>query len=760
MPAAPSLPIIGFEGPEKKLEIDFCGVTGRGLRDISQEDWQLCLNFARCTIIGKQSNDHFDAYLLSESSLMVYGHKVILKTCGTTMLLKTIPKVLEFGSRIGTVVEFVRFCRSNFNFPEEQPFPHSSFEQEVEYLDQFFDGSSYVLGPLNGTRWNVYVADYGAIPYEGEIEQQLEVQMSNLDPEVMKVFFKGDSCLSPAQVTDASGIRGLLPEGSIIDDFVFDPCGYSMNGLFGKSYYTIHITPEAHCSYVSFETNLPLSRYDDLIKQIVATFKPGRFSVSVFADDRAPAGDPDACFNPDIEGFCLKDRTVHKFEGNYFVVSCKYMGGTPDSPTGPAKARKPGFKRSVSLESSSCGHDRVLAVVGEKYDVQRVPRDYKPAEVIAGRIAQHGIEDAFYLVDLGAIVRKYDLWRSCLPRVAPHYALKCNPSAPLLLALKALGCGFDCSSKQEIATVLDAGVSPDRVLFANPCKMATQIKYAKQNGVDLLTFDSDCELQKLHATFSDCRLLLRIAVHTTKSGFKFGASLADCPALLELAKRLSLNIVGVSFHIGGCSNEPCSNPLERWTTALQASRKVFDMAKHLGLPPMTVLDIGGGFPATASALPSFEDVAACISHQLDALFPPDVSVIAEPGRYFAAESHTLAVNVFARRETTIPSADGGTQPKFLYYINDGIYGSFNCLLYDHAKVVPLPVAKRSTGQTHSSTIFGPTCDSLDTVADHVALPELQVGDWLYFPNMGAYTVAASTAFNGFSRPKSYYLHSF
>ena len=137
----------------------------------------------------------------------------------------------------------------------------------------------------------------------------------------------------------------------------------------------------------------------------------------------------------------------------------------------------------------------------------------------------------------------------------------------------------------------------------------------------------------------------------------------------------------------------------------------------------------------------------------DELFPPHIRVIAEPGRYFVCEAFTLIANVFAKRKV-------GNKDEFLYYINEGVYQSFNCLFFDHVNLVPIVFGKKGRNELYSSTLFGPTCDSLDCIAKGVLIPELDVGDWLYWKNMGAYTLAASSSFNGFkARPSIFYIQS-
>ena len=95
--------------------------------------------------------------------------------------------------------------------------------------------------------------------------------------------------------------------------------------------------------------------------------------------------------------------------------------------------------------------------------------------------------------------------------------------------------------------------------------------------------------------------------------------------------------------------------------------------------------------------------------------------------------------------------------KFMYYVNDGVYGSFNCILYDHAHPVPRPLMPPPEGcDQYECSIWGPTCDGLDQVFEYGTLPELAVGAWVVFENMGAYTVCAASSFNGFQKPKAFY----
>lgn len=140
-------------------------------------------------------------------------------------------------------------------------------------------------------------------------------------------------------------------------------------------------------------------------------------------------------------------------------------------------------------------------------------------------------------------------------------------------------------------------------------------------------------------------------------------------------------------------------------------------------------------------------------------------IIAEPGRYYVASAFTLAVNIIAKKivlkeQTGSDDEDESSEQTFMYYVNDGVYGSFNCILYDHAHVKPLLQKRPKPDEKYySSSIWGPTCDGLDRIVERCDLPEMHVGDWMLFENMGAYTVAAASTFNGFQRPTIYYVMS-
>lgn len=390
------------------------------------------------------------------------------------------------------------------------------------------------------------------------------------------------------------------------------------------------------------------------------------------------------------------------------------------------------------------------------------------ADLDAGDGIEHG--GAFFIADLGEVYRQHVRWVKNLPRVIPHYAVKCNPDAEVIKLLAKLGTGFDCASRAEIQQVLDAGVSSDRIIYANPCKAASYIKFAGKVNVQAMTFDNAEELHKIQRYNCDAQLYLRIVTDDSGAlcqlGLKYGAPLNTTNSLLKLARELGLNVVGVSFHIGSGSSDPFA-----FVDAIRRARVVFDEAIELGFT-MHTLDIGGGFGHD-----NFESFAQVIRPCLNSLFEPSIRVIAEPGRYYVAAAFTLATQVIARR-TVYPDSEneplpGTTSNNFMYYINDGVYGSFNCIMFDHQHPVPrvlthdgknyYGVASNAPAlqkQKVRCSIWGPTCDSLDCITSEMYLPfVLNVGDFLYFEEMGAYTRCAASKFNGFSLSEVVYVDS-
>jgi ornithine decarboxylase len=382
----------------------------------------------------------------------------------------------------------------------------------------------------------------------------------------------------------------------------------------------------------------------------------------------------------------------------------------------------------------------------QKYDVKLYGSDRDTYDIINDFIEDNQSERAFYIIDLGEIVNSYSTWLRLLPDVHPYYAVKCNPNPVILDALASLGANFDCASETEMKAIIEITKDPTRIIFANPCKMTSQIRYARANDVDLMTFDCEEELYKIKLYHPYAKLVLRLAVDDSKSlckfNKKFGCKLNQVLELLTIAKTLKLAVVGFSFHVGsGCSSS------DNFYNAIHDCRKATDIAKTIGIE-VSVIDIGGGFPGVDRNI-SFEEIAKRVNDGIHDFFSIEVEsggvkFISEPGRYFAEKTHTLVLNVIGKKIIT----DDNGEKMIVYYLNDGIYGSFNCIYFDHNNPTILPFNERD-GKLFKSRLFGPTCDSIDLIADEIMLPELAISEIVYVENFGSYTVAASSNFNGF-----------
>ncbi|ESK92927.1 s-adenosylmethionine decarboxylase proenzyme [Moniliophthora roreri MCA 2997] len=342
-----------FEGPEKLLEIWFAPsadavpdaaspVHGRtGLRKIPSSVWDDMLSIVRCKVLSVITGTEIDAYLLSESSLFISPHRLILKTCGTTLNLLGLPRILEIAATQANMSTVYRcfYSRKSFMFPELQPGPHRDWSQEIQFLDGIFqNGAAYTVGKVNGDHWLLYItgkcsepsysvavpsatslaAPGGAFP-----DFTIEILMSDLSPKICEPFssFDPSSDATPAahahELSASLGITDIFPAHlTTLDAYSFTPCGYSSNALIrwgedpsfvpsgaiingvghpGEGYYTIHVTPESGWSYASFECNVPLpttysSSSDDqrmpdlktLVQRVVSIFRPSRLSLTLF----------------------------------------------------------------------------------------------------------------------------------------------------------------------------------------------------------------------------------------------------------------------------------------------------------------------------------------------------------------------------------------------------------------------------------------------------------------------------------------------
>ncbi len=362
-------------------------------------------------------------------------------------------------------------------------------------------------------------------------------------------------------------------------------------------------------------------------------------------------------------------------------------------------------------------------------------------------LAEEYREDSpIILIDHAVIRDNYQRFRKALPRVDVYYAVKANPEPEIIRTLYKEGAGFDIASMEEYNLVDDNILGTldeldrfmeEKIIYANPVKQIHSLKKIEMKNLQM-TFDNFFELDKIQTYCKKPRLVLRVAVPNEGSivqlGTKFGASPEKAMDLLMYAKHVGFNVEGISFHVGS----QCENP-DNFVKAIEISKRVFDEALKMGFK-LTTLDIGGGFPAPYGKNSiEFEDLAVIINEQLDKHFPSDeINIIAEPGRFMVATAATSISQIIGKSIR---------EDKPFYYINDGVYGTFSGVIFDH---IQYHFESFKKGPMKSSSVAGPTCDGLDIMVTDDSLPDLNMGEFLYSRNVGAYTNASATYFNGFN----------
>jgi len=345
------------------------------------------------------------------------------------------------------------------------------------------------------------------------------------------------------------------------------------------------------------------------------------------------------------------------------------------------------------------------------------------------------------VLSLEQIARNYSFLTEHMPGVKLYYAVKSNPDERIVRTLAGLGSCFDVASDGEILMLSDMGIEPERIVYANPIKTSGGLEIARQKGIHSFTFDSESEIGKIANVLPGATVLLRIKVDNPRAlvdlNKKFGAEPTDVIRLLGKARDCGLNVAGLAFHVGSQTTQA-----HAYINALQVCRDLFDKAATDGMN-LRVLDIGGGFPirAPGSAKIDIQKMLMTINDGLDQYFPK-TEIWAEPGRFICGTSVKLITRVIGRQYR---------DNQDWYFLDEGIYGTFSGVIFDHWDFELLSFKE---GPNVSATFAGPSCDSFDVIFREKETARLDVDDLILVPNIGSYSSASATTFNGFSKART------
>jgi ornithine decarboxylase len=351
-----------------------------------------------------------------------------------------------------------------------------------------------------------------------------------------------------------------------------------------------------------------------------------------------------------------------------------------------------------------------------------------------------------FVIDHDELRKNYRQFRKYLPRVQVYFAVKANSDPAIVRTLYKEGSSFDVASMPEFKIVhenikhMSAKKRQDwiwdKIIYANPTKPADTLEKLNKYK-PLVTFDSFEEIKKIKQHAPNAGLALRLQVPNTGAmvelSSKFGAAPGEAVDMILAADKAGLTVEGISFHVGSQTTN-----FDNYVQALNLTASVFQEAKDRGYTKMNLIDIGGGFPAPydASVRP-LKELAKVINTEIDRLFPKDIQILAEPGRFLVASAGYAVSKVIGK------AVRGG---KMCYYINDGVYHTYSGVIFDHCKY---PIKAFKKGPTQMCSVFGPTCDALDVISMAENLPDLERDDFVYSVNIGAYSHASATYFNGF-----------
>lgn len=753
-----------------------------GLRSLTRSDIDSILNAAACNVLSVISNEHVDAYLLSESSLFVSDMHLMIKTCGATRLLHALPVILKLvHEKLPLQVTLVQFSRVSYFFPNEQTPPHNSFRSEVAFLDDHLltTGKVYETPCANGSSWYLYFADmsdrYSELQqstqaiscstmniqalWKSHSSQALEIYMFDLDPCVMRLFmyherthFVGIDKEIDGTTARAS-IKTLLPDEAIVDAFNFDPCGYSMNAVMGDAYYSIHVSPEPEASYVSFETT-KTELLPQLIASVVKLFQPGRFKVAVIesgeAHERKESSQCDISW-PLIRKLlrlqCFRQEQLMRFAettGSKATVASFYDWGRPHLGSMTSSPRLLYRPEDIDFH---------LNKIADSYNATWISDGKFPVSLCAEQVLRINGENPCFLIDLGSIVTNLRKLSAilCGKSMYPRYAVRCNSDKAILTLLSYVNIDVEVVNGLELDLVQSIGVPRDRIVLATP--VVTKCLLSAFEAVGTVAIFGQPSNDLLSA-LKEADVCLEIRVSMTDLN-KLGTILSGVLNVTDKIKSIGVELNDVRGVNGG------SEEIQKRIAVIQSyireapSHIQRGVTIHIG----EVLD-----------LEELDDKCDPVGGLRGGLSEPElgnISIGIDISRVVVSKSVSLLLSVIGKRDRTTAS---GECEHHNYYLNDGVYGALNSVIMDTSDrgrlVWPRALLRlrvkdvehgrkfRAAGGDQNEmvqcTLFGPTCDAIDRIWDG-QLSTLEVGDAVLFEDVGAYSFASVSEFNGFAR---------
>ena len=342
------------------------------------------------------------------------------------------------------------------------------------------------------------------------------------------------------------------------------------------------------------------------------------------------------------------------------------------------------------------------------------------------------------ILDCARVRLQYRKLRRALPGVDLHYALKPLPHAAVIQTVIEQGGWLDLATSGEVQLVQQLGVDPARCIHTHPIKRASDIRNALAFGIDTFVADNPDEVRKFRQLAGRAGLLLRVSFRSPGAvcdlSRKFGCLPEAALDLARLAAGLGIEVRGFSFHVGSQVADAAM-----YAEAIGVCARLLAAAQRERLGSCDTLDIGGGFPIDyIEAATEIGKFCAPIRRAL-AQLPRRVRVIAEPGRFIVGPAAIAVATVMGRARR---------EDRWWYYLDDGVYGSYSGQHYDHSRY---PIQALRAGTPLPSVLAGPTCDSIDVIAEDLQLPQLRAGDLVIGRAMGAYTWACASTFNFYPR---------